>query len=195
MKLLSIAAACLAIASFLVTATAHAGQLSRVQSTQAKASIAEANGSASSAQADFSFRAQSYLLVDGERGGFIAVDAFGSAYQFIQCNGPEFADAVSINQSTGAVTVKALLDPANPSCYAFGYEGPALTLNFTGTADGNTRKSESGTGTERLFATVTKYNFQSDTFGQVFSGTTGLYTGVFTGNAISARSTNRTQAR
>jgi hypothetical protein len=43
--------------------------------------------------------------------------------------------------------------------------------------------------------TTTRYNFQSDEFGEIFTGSTGLYTGTFTGTGLTARSTNRMQVK
>ncbi len=98
--------------------------------------FAEAAGYASTPQGDYSFIAKSYTDFDGSRGGFVSIDGFGASYQFINCTGPEFADAVTMNASTGAVTVNAMVDPLNPNCFAFNFDGPALTLRFSGPARG-----------------------------------------------------------
>jgi hypothetical protein len=157
--------------------------------------FAEAAGYASTPQGDYSFIAKSYTDFDGSRAGFVSIDGFGATVQFINCTGPEFADAVTMNPSTGAVSVNALVDPLNPNCFAFNISGPALTLRFSGQPDGNERVSESGAGTRQNFSETIKFNFQSDAFSEVFSGTTGLYTGVFTGRATSVRSTERTRIK
>jgi hypothetical protein len=157
--------------------------------------FAEAAGSVSTPQGDYSFTAKSYTDADGSRMGSVFVDGFGAAFQFINCTGPEFADAVTMNQSTGIVSVNATVDPSNPNCFAFNISGPALTLKFAGRPDGNERVSESGAGTRQNFAETVKFNFQSDAYSEVFTGTTGMYTGVFTGRATSMRSTNRTRIK
>jgi hypothetical protein len=155
----------------------------------------EAAGFASTPQGEYSFTAKSYTDFDGSRAGFISIDGFGGMFQFINCTGPEFADAVTMNPSTGAVSVNAMVDPSNPNCFAFNFDGPALTLRVSGQPDGNERVSESGAGTRQNFSEIIKFNFQLDAFSQVFSGTTGLYTGVFTGRATSVRSTERTRIK
>lgn len=157
--------------------------------------FAEAAGFASTPQGEYSFTAKSYTDADGSRAGFVSIDGFGTAFQFINCTGPEFADAVTMNQSTGVVTVNALVDPQNPNCFGFNVEGPALTLRFSGRPDGNERVAESGAGTRQNFGEIVKFNFQSDTFSEVFTGTTGLYTGAFTGRATSVRSSERTRIK
>ena len=176
---------------------AHGAPNARSQITQLQASIVEAAGAVSTPQGDFSFTVKSYTEGDGSRAGTVLLDNFGAAggYQFINCTGPEFADAVTMKQSTGAVTIDAVIDPAHPNCFAFNYSAAPLTFKFSGQPDGNERVSESGAGTQQLYGETFKFNFQSDTFSEVFTGTTGLYTGVFTGRATSSRSTNRTRAR
>lgn len=187
-------ATCLLIAA---APLAHAAPLAGTQVNQLRASIAEAGGFASTPQGEYSFTAKSYTDFDGSRAGFVSVDsfAFPGGLQFIQCTGPEFANAVTMNQSTGVVTVNATIDPSNHNCFAFNVSGPALRLRFSGQPDGNERVSESGAGTQQLFSETFKFNFQSDAFSEVFTGTTGLYTGVFTGRATSGRSSNRTKTK
>jgi hypothetical protein len=157
--------------------------------------IIEAAGYASTPQGEYSFTAKSYSDFDGSRAGFVSIDGFGAMFQFINCTGPEFANAVTMNPSTGAVSVNAMVDPLNPNCYAYNFDGPALTLRFSGQPDGNERVTESGAGTRQNFSETIKFNFQSDAFSELFSGTTGLYTGVFTGRATSVRSTERTRIK
>jgi hypothetical protein len=190
------------IATFLAIAAASAAPLlahsaprARAPINHLQASAVEAAGAVSTPQGDYSFTAKSYTELDGSRAGSIFLENFAptGAVQFISCTGPEFASTVAMNQSTGAVTVNSVIDPSNPNCFAFNYSGAALTLSLSGRADGNERLSENGAITQQLFGESLKFNFQSDTFSEVFTGTIGLYTGVFDGRATSSRSTNRTK--
>jgi hypothetical protein len=150
---------------------------------------------ASTPQGDYSFIAKSYTDADGSRAGFVSIDGDGAVFQFINCTGPEFADAVTVNQSTGVVTVNAMVDPQSPNCFAFYVSGPTLTLRFSGRPDGNERAAESGAGRRQNFGEIVKFNFQSDVFSEVFTGTTGLYIGAFTGRATSVRRSERTRIK
>jgi hypothetical protein len=167
------------------------------QATHYRASVAQAAGSVSTGGVDYSFQAQSYVDVDGAPGGSVYIDSFNGSppYQYISCSGPEFANVVSMNQGTGTVTVNAVIDPSSPRCYVYAFSGGPLALKVSGQPDGSYRNSQSGTGTETMSGVTSKYNFQSDEFGEAFTGTSGLYTGTFTGRALTARSTNRTQVR
>lgn len=175
--------------------SAHSAPPAAKQASHLHLDFAEAAGYASTPQGEYSFTAKSYTDADGSRAGFVSIDGDGAVFQFINCTGPEFADAVTMNQSTGVVTVNAMVDPSNPNCSAFNVSGPALTLKFSGKPDGNERVSESGAGTRQNFGEIVQFNFQSDAFGEVFTGTTGLYTGAFTGRATSVRSTGRTRTK
>jgi hypothetical protein len=175
--------------------SAHSAAPAAKQASHLHLDFAEAAGYASTPQGEYSFTAKSYTDADGSRAGFVSIDGYGAVFQFINCTGPEFADAVTMNQSTGVVTVNAMVDPSNPNCFAFNVSGPALTLKFSGKPDGNERVSESGAGTRQNFGEIVKFNFQSDAFGEVFTGTTGLYTGAFTGRATSVRSNERTRTK
>jgi hypothetical protein len=185
-------AACILLAALGVSPLVHAAPQG-VKPTHFKAAIVTAAGSASAAEGDYSFEAKSYIDIDGTRAGSVSMESFSAFYSFVTCTGPEFANAVTMNQSTGAVTVAADIDPSNPNCYAVNFSSGPLKLRISGAANSDERISESGTGTRQSFGTTDKYNFQSDTFSETFSGSTGMYTGVFSGRATSSRSTNRTK--
>ena len=176
---------------------AHAGPLAGAQNSQLRAYIAEAGGFASTPQGDYSFTVKSYVDFDGSRAGSVFIDsfAFPGGVSFISCIGPEFANAVSMNQSTGVVTVEAVVDPASPNCFAFNYTAGTFTVNVSGRPDGNERVSENGNGTQQLFSETFKFNFQSDRFSEAYTGSIGLYTGMFTGAATLSRSTNRSKIK
>ena len=197
MKTRSIAA-CMMIATAGVSSLALGAPPHGAQATHTRANVAQAAGTASSGGVDYSFQAQAFIDVDGSLAGSVYVESFGGspAFQFISCSGPEFANVVSMNQSTGAVTVNAALDRTNPNCFSFpDSSGPSMTLKLSGQPDGSYRNAQSGTGTEQISGSTFKYNFQSDEFGESFIGSTGFYTGTFSGRALSARSTNRTQVK
>jgi hypothetical protein len=175
--------------------SAHSAPPAAKQNNRLHNDFAEAAGFASTPQGEYSFTAKSYTEADGSRAGYIFIDGNGAVFQYITCTGPEFANAVTMNQSTGIVTVNATVDPSNPNCFAFNLSGPALTLKFSGRPDGNQRLSESGAGTQQNFGEIVKFNFQSDTFSELFTGTTGLYTGAFTGTATSVHRTDRTKTK
>lgn len=144
----------------------------------------------------YTFEAKSYTNFDGTRAGTVTLQAFGPpmGYMLVHCfDLPELADAVSLNQSTGAVTVNAVLDPA--LCTTFNYTNGPLTIRLTGRFDGSERFTETGTTTLQIFGYTEKVNFQGETFRDVFDGTIGLYTGQLLGNATYGRSTNRTHTK
>ena len=188
-------AACVMIATACATSLAFAAPLSFTQATHTRANVAQAAGTVSSGGVDYSFQAQAYVDVNGVPAGFVYVESFGLGIQYVTCTGPEFANVVSMNQGTGAVAVNGTLDLANAHCYAVNYTGGPLTLKVSGQPDGSYRDSRSGVETEQTLGTTFKFNFQSDEFGETFVGSTGLYTGTFTGRALTARSTNRTQVK
>lgn len=187
-------AACILLAALGVSPLVQAAPQG-IKPAHSKAAIVEAAGFASAAGNDYSFLAKSYIDIDGTRAGFVSVESYTPGYSFVTCTGPEFANAVTMNQSTGAVTVSADIDPSNPNCYAVNYSSGPLTLRISGVPNSDERISESGTGTHQNFGTIEKYNFQSDSFSETFTGSTGMYTGVFSGRAASSRSTNRTKAQ
>jgi hypothetical protein len=178
---------------------AHAGPKG-AQTLQYKQSGQQAGGSVSAGNIDYSFIAQSYIDFDGTRAGFVYVESAdyfgGTGVQSIQCRGPEFANAVTVNQSTGNSSVNAVLDPANPNCFtSFLYGAGAIALRVIGQSDGTDRYSESGTITQTSGTSVFKQNYQGDDIYSTSTGSNGFYTGTFTGRVQSFRSTNRTQIK
>jgi hypothetical protein len=161
--------------------------------------ISGAAGAVDDGGVEHSFDAKSYTNFDGTRAGTVTVSSFGFVagnfiYSFIQCfDLPELADAVNLNQGTGAVSINAVLDPNR--CNSFNYAGGPLTVRLTGRFDGSERFTESGTITRRIFGYAEKMNYQGENFRDVFDGTIGVYTGQLLGNATYGRSTNRTQIK
>lgn len=180
-------------------ASATAGPLKPKATDQFKLAFSGASGAVQDGDVEHSFDAKSYTNFDGTRGGTVSVSSFGLVagnfiYSFVQCfDLPELADAVLLNQSTGAATINAVLDPAR--CYSFNYSGGPLTVRLTGRFDGSERQTESGTITRQIFGYSEKMNYQGENFREVFDGSIGVYTGQLAGPATYGRSTNRTQVR
>jgi hypothetical protein len=179
--------------------TALAGPLNPTTTDRFKLVLSAAAGSVQDGSVERSFEAQSYTNLDGTRAGTVTVSSFGFVegnfiFMFVQCfDLPELADAVSLNQSTGAVTVNATLDPAR--CTTVNYSNGPLTVRLTGRFDGSERFTESGTITRQIFGFTEKMNYQGENFRDAFEGTIGIYTGQLLGRAIYGRSTNRTQIK
>ena len=195
MKRLSFTLCALAFAA----SSALAGPLSPTTTDRFKLVLSGAAGSVQDGLVEHSFEAKSYTNVDGTRAGTVTVSSFGFVagnfiFMFVQCfDLPELADAVGMNQSTGAVTVNAVLDPAR--CTAVNYSGPPLTVRLTGRFDGSERTTESGTITRQIGSFIERMNYQSEDFRDAFDGTIGVYTGQLLGRAVYGRSTNRTQSK
>jgi len=195
MKQLFLALCALAFAA----TSALAGPLNPTTTDRFKLVLSGAAGFAEDGLVTHSFEAKSYTNVDGTRAGTVSVSSFGFVEGnfinvFVQCfDQPELADAVSLNQSTGAVTINAVLDPTR--CFTFNYTNGPLTVRLTGRFDGSERFTESGTITRQIFGYTEKMNYQGENFRDVFDGTIGLYTGQLLGNVAYGRSTNRTQAK
>jgi hypothetical protein len=190
-------AACLVTSTLLGAPTiAAAAPIGFTQADQYRLNLAQADGFVEAGGVTFLFSAQSYTNVDGSRGGFVSATSEdfsfgGSGVRFVQCTGPEFASIVSVG-ANGAVSVNATLDwAANPSCYAVNYSGPALTVQINGSFNGAERTSQSGSVTQQFPGSTFKFNYQEDRFSETFTGSTGFYTGTFTGFAVNGRSTHR----
>jgi hypothetical protein len=194
-------AACLITSTLLgAPLIAEAAPIAFIQADQYRLTLAEADGFVEAGGVFFSFRAQSYTDVDGSRGGFISAASEdytfgGSGVRSVQCTGPEFASIVTVS-ANGAASVNATLDwAANPNCYAVNYSGPALTVRINGAFNGAERTSQSGSVTQQLPGSTFKFNYQEDRFSETFTGSTGFYTGSFTGVALNGRSTNRSRIK
>ena len=158
--------------------SALAGPLNPKPTDQFKLVLSGAAGTVQDNSGEYSFEAKSYTNFDGIRAGsvFVSSFSFATGLMFVQCfDLPELADAVSLNQSTGAVTVNAVLDPAR--CNAFNYSGPPLTVRLTGRFDGSERFTESGTITRQIFGYTEKMNHQGENFRDAIDGPIGLYPG------------------
>ena len=179
--------------------SALAGPLSPTTTDRFKSVLSAAAGSVQDGEVEHSFEAKSYTNFDGTRAGTVTVSSFGFVagnfiFMFVQCfDQPELANAVVLNQSTGAVTVNAVLDPTR--CTAVNYSNGPLNIRLSGRFDGSERFTESGAITRQIFGYSEKMNYQGESFRDVFDGTIGIYTGQLLGNATYGRSTNRTQTK
>ena len=146
----------------------------------------------------YSLTAQNFDDMDGVQQGIVSVDksGFDPVTGFfiggVTCQGPAFANTVTVNKATGVSSVNVLLDPAAPGCT--GFNSAAVTNAITGVPVGNYHKSETGSSTIRYGGgAVDKTSFQSEYFDENFSGSIGYLTGAFSGNAQTAKVTSRTR--
>ncbi|MGK6310017.1 hypothetical protein [Variovorax sp. DT-64] len=152
--------------------------------------------------------AQGAVCVSGACSGFIAetkdangvltgtVEAYylaGPTLTYLHCEGPEYANILSINPGNGATTVNATLDPSAPGCT--GTYGATLHLSFTGTPDGTYSSTTSGDGKSEVPGSTHRYRFNEHVFSEAFTGTNGFITGVMPGTALSHRITNITKVK
>ena len=167
--------------------------------TKFKTTSAVVNLQAEVGAVSYSMTAQNFDDMDGIQQGIVSVDRSGfdpvTGLFFIggvTCQGPAFANTVTVNKTTGVSSVNVLLDPSAPGCT--GFNSPAVTIAITGVPIGNYHKSETGSSTTRYGGgAVDKTSFQSEYFDENFSGSIGYYTGAFSGNAQTAKVTSRTR--
>lgn len=168
--------------------------------TKFKTTSAVVNFSAEVGAVTYSVTAQNFDDMDGVQQGIVSVDrsGFDAAGMFfiggVTCQGPAFANTVTVNKSTGVSSVNVLLDPAAPGCSGFNFS--AVTVAITGVPIGNYHKSETGSSTTRYGGgAVDKTTFQSEYFDENFSGSIGYYAGAFSGNAQAAKVISRSRVR
>ena len=117
----------------------------------------------------------------------------GGILTFLYCEGPEYANIISVNPGNGATTVNATLDPSAPGCT--GNYGATLHLSVTGTPDGSYSSTESGDGKSEVPGSTHRYRFYGAAFGETFTGTNGFIVGVMPGTALSNRNTDITKVK
>jgi hypothetical protein len=117
----------------------------------------------------------------------------GTTLFVINCEGPEYADSVSVNRGNGATTVNATLDPSAPSCT--GNYGSTLQLSVTGAPDGSYNSTVSGSGKTEVPGSIERFDHTDVTFIESVTGTNGFISGVIPGSAISKRNTNTTKPK
>jgi hypothetical protein len=166
--------------------------------TKQKTTLAVVNLGAEVGGSSYSMTAKNFDDADGVMQGEISVQRFGFdpstggfSFSFITCAGPAFANTVTVDKSSGASSVNAVLNPAAPGC--FGFNTTTLVVAISGLPTGGFSRSDTGTTILKFVGSTEKASFQSDSFDESFSGSIGYYTGAFSGNAESAKITNRTR--
>ena len=92
--------------------------------TKFKSTFNSAGGCSNNNTLTSCFSAYSYDDLSGVPQGSISVDTFSSdysSYSSIYCSGPAYAGIVSTNQGNGNTTVKATLNPSDPSCSSYNW--------------------------------------------------------------------------
>jgi hypothetical protein len=127
--------------------------------------------------------------VESEFNDYSALD-----FSYIRCEGPTYANAVSVNRNDGSSTVNATLDPASSDCVSFNvFE--KITVTVYGQIDGNYSRSDNGNSKEKYGGATYKSNYKSDTWSQTFSADNGFYSGTFTGDASISQKNDRTRVK
>ncbi len=126
---------------------------------------------------------------------YIHYDTSSQTYvqKYVYCSGPNYANILSLNRGNGKSSINVTLDPSRPDCS--GPPGFIVTLSLSGTADGVFMESTSGSGRSQYMDTSYKYNDQSDTFTEEFTGTSGQYTGDVTGYVPAFRNSDITKVK
>ena len=187
---------CVAALTLCASSLAFATPGERALVTKFKTTSAAVFATAEAGGVQYSLTAQNYDDMDGVQQGTIAVDRFDFntfTTSFVVCSGPRFAGTVTVNKSSGAASVSAVLDPAAADC--FGFNSTALTINLSGVPTGNFSTSETGTATTHSLEGVTKVQSQSDAFDENYTGSIGYYSGALTGRALLTKITQRTRVR
>jgi len=106
-------------------------------------------------------------------------DYINSRFIHIRCEGPAYANAVSV-MSNGSSTVNVTLDPAD--CESSNVFAP-ITVTANGQFDGNYSSSNKEIKKETYGGATYMSNYKTDTWSQTFSVDNGFYSGTCTGNA------------
>jgi hypothetical protein len=142
------------------------------------------------------FSAQVYDEMNGVAQGYVYSyynDYNTGNYSFIECSGPAYANAVSVERGSSAIY--ATLDPASPDCYSYNVLA-SITITANGQFDGNYSNSNKGNGKQTYLGTNYKFNFKSDGWSQTFSDAdNGFYSGTFTGEVNISRNNARLKVK
>jgi hypothetical protein len=166
--------------------------------TKFRSTSDSANGCSSNSTSTSCFYASAYDdYFTGEPVGNITVSSYSSdSYSYIFCSGSAYASVVSVNQGNGKTSVKATLNPSDPSCYAYNWNAGTVTVNLSGSyTDGGYHSSGSGKSTSYYNGTTYRYNSQFDSFDETFTGSITGFNGPWTGSASASRYTNREQVK
>lgn len=184
--------ASMAVASVLVTPTAYSGpgggtQVTHFLSRRASVYFSYTNPNmfyylVGDAYDDMDV-AQSYVEYEFD-------DYINRRFIHIRCEGPTYANAVSVNRNDGSSTVNATLDPAITDCISSNvFEKITVTAN--GQFDGNYSSSNKENRKETYGGATYKSNYNSDNWSQTFSADNGFYSGTCTGDASISQNKGR----
>ncbi len=194
-------AACVIAIVFGTSPLAFAAPGGKAVVTKYKTTSAVVNLQAEDGAFTYSLTAQNFDDMDGVQQGIVSVDKSGfdpvtGAFFTggVTCQGPAFANTVTVIRASGVSSVNVLLDPAAPGCT--GFNSAAVTVAVSGVPIGSYHNSETGSSTIRYGGgVVEKTSFQSESFDENFSGSIGYYTGAFSGNAQTAKVISRTRVQ
>jgi hypothetical protein len=169
--------------------------------TKFKTTSDSANGCSNNNTSPPCFYARSYDDLSGVPQGEISVFTYLSdnSYSSIYCSGTAYAGIVSTNPGNGNTTVKATLNPSDPSCSSSNWNAGPVTVNLSGTyVNGGYRSSNIGKSTEHDSNGATySYDSKDDSFDDTFTGSIiGFgFTAPIRGYADAARYSNRQQVK
>ncbi len=140
------------------------------------------------------FNANSFDDLNGGLAGYISIYDYSSGLGYISCGGAAYGGVVFTNQINGNVSVKATLDPSDPSCFTSNWTASSVTVDLFGAyKNGGYYSSGIGNVTQYYNGTTYRNNYKSASFEETFIGSVTGFTGPFTGGADAYRSINRQQ--
>jgi hypothetical protein len=187
--------AVLALVTCLLAGSLYSVPGNGTEVTQFLTRIDRAAGSTVVGTISTDFTANTYDDLKGVAQGDVtitSIDYAAGTFSFISCSGPAYA-SVSVDANNGDSSVNATLDPASPSCpNKFNVFAP-VTISVTGQFNGMDQDSQTGTDKSTSNGTSFKSNIKMDAFSETFTGTVGVASGPFSGNASTTRRNDRTR--
>ena len=125
----------------------------------------------------------------------IATYYFSPTYsQFINCVGPAYVNALTVDEKTWKFTINATLDTFNNiACDAS--HPDAVVLNISGMPDGKYIDSSSGKGITTTDITILKYTRQHTFVEEAATGNNGYFNGAYPNSNVEVtRKTEMTKA-
>lgn len=110
----------------------------------------------------------------------------------INCQGPDYANVMSLNAANGNTTLKVTLQPLGPGCSGVNFTEP-FTIDVNGGADGNVHISNDGYFTQEFYGSVMRGRRRNDFFTNWYQGTVGPYSGPLTGTSDAVRNLQQQQ--
>ena len=189
--------ASMTVAAVLVAPSAYTAPGGGTQVTHFLTRNASVSGNAFVGTTNYYFSGGIYDDMNGVAQGWVSHEIYDySTYSdsYIYCNGPAYANVVSVAANGSNSTFNATLDPASPDCYSWNVFAP-ITVTADGQANGSYANSTNGNGKQTYGGTAVRYNNKSDTWSQTFSADDGFYSGTFTGDASISQNNNRQQVK